>query len=244
MKTILAITLSALLIFLFVFGFLAYFGYIWFVNPSYDKYPVRGIDVSEHQGDIDWDEVRRAGNTFAFIKATEGMDHKDACFVDNWVDSADAGFVRGAYHFFTFRSPGLEQAKNFIATVPVDGASLSPAIDIEFGGNSKEIPEKEVFQEELKIFLREIEDHYHRRPILYVTYDSYEKYIAGDFWDCIIWIRDLYDVPELSDGRYWSFWQYCPRGRVDGINGYVDLNIFNGNEREFEDMMKQTTDKG
>lgn len=239
MKKIAIIISAFLLAALLVPGLLFYFGYVWFIDPSVEEYPLRGIDVSEHQGDINWEEVGEAGKGFTFIKATEGMDHKDAYFERNWTESRDAGLVRGAYHFFTFRSPGLEQAKNFIETVPVDETSLPPTIDIEFGGNSREMPTRGAFDDELRDFIGEIESHYYRKPILYVTYESYEAFIEGDFEDCSIWIRDLFKEPRLSDGRHWSFWQYSPRGRVSGISGYVDLNVFNGDREEFDEMIWQ-----
>lgn len=216
-------------------GFLLYFGYIWPVNPSTREYPVRGIDVSEHQGEIDWQAVSRAGVDFAFIKASEGKDHKDSRFSRNWADSAAAGVVRSAYHFFTFKSSGLDQADNFIACVPYDPESLPPTVDVEFGGNSKDIPEPDVFRKELEDFIGRLKASYYKTPILYVAYDSYEKYISGHFDDCSIWIRDLFRPPSLRDGREWTFWQYNCRARVSGIDGYVDLNVFKGDEDRLEE---------
>lgn len=197
-------------------------------DPSRQEYPVRGIDVSEHQGDIAWEDVARSGFSFAFIKATEGMTHRDAFFSQNWDGAAQAGIIRGAYHFFTFRSSGRDQARNFIETVPIDPAGLPSTIDIEFSGNSKELPGREEFRRELEDFISEIERHYLRKPVLYVDYDSYEQFIMGAFADCAIWIRDLRDRPRLQDDRPWLFWQYSASGRVPGIEGPVDLNVFNG----------------
>ncbi len=239
-KIIILVVTGLVIISLAIVALLFFFGYLWFVDPDAEEYPVRGIDVSEHQGVIDWDKVKAAGKDFAFIKATEGMDHKDSYFEVNWAESREAGLARGAYHFFTFRSPGIEQARNFVATVPAEEDSLPPTIDIEFGGNSRDIPTRDALQAELKDFINEIARHYGRQPILYVEYESYEAFIVGDFEDCIIWIRDLFKTPELSDGRHWAFWQYSPRGRVSGIDGYVDLDVFNGDGKDFEDMMRRS----
>lgn len=239
-KKVLIIIPVSLVVLLVTLGLLFYFGHLWFVDPSHSVYPIRGIDVSEHQGDIDWERVSSGGSEFAFIKSTEGMDHKDGYFVRNWNGAAEAGITRGAYHFFTFRSPGIEQARNFIATVPVEEGCLPPTIDLEFGGNSRDIPAREEFQKELRDFIDEIEKHYGRRPVLYVAYDSYESFIVGEFEDCAIWIRDLFNTPELSDGRHWFFWQYNCRGRIDGIDGYVDLNVFNGDETQLEEFLRRS----
>src|SRR2546423_11084013 len=116
---------------------LCFFG-IWIPNaPSRSQYPVRGIDVSHHQGKIDWSGVKASGIQFAYIKATEGADFTDATFAENWTNSNAAGIVRGAYHFFTLGISGQSQAAHFLATVPADAGALPPAIDLEFSGYNK-----------------------------------------------------------------------------------------------------------
>lgn len=225
--------LLALLASALVLGYLDHVGYLWFSEPGRDEYPVRGIDVSEHQGSIDWQEVRRAGYDFAFIKATEGLDHVDSAFRDNWEGAGEAGVTRGAYHFFTFRRTGEEQAANFIANVPAQAGCLPPAVDIELEGNSADVPDRESFRRELDVFLGELEGHYGRKPILYVNDDSYRLFIMGAYPEYQVWVADIHRSPGLPGGRSWLFWQYEQRGRVDGVSGDVDLNVFNGAPEEF-----------
>lgn len=106
------------------------FGMLRFNNPSLATYPIQGIDVSHHQGDIDWKTVAAQPNVrFAIMKATEGGDHKDFRFAENWQRAGDAGLVRGAYHFFTFCRPGRDQAQNVLATVPKALDALPIAVD-------------------------------------------------------------------------------------------------------------------
>ncbi len=69
---------------------------------------------------------------------------------------------------------------------------------------------------------------------MYVTCEAYEKYIQEKFKDYEIWIRDILKYPRLQDNREWTIWQYSNRGRVDGINGFVDMNVFKGNAEDFE----------
>jgi lysozyme len=107
-------------------------GYWYFNYPSKNKYPVRGIDVSHHQGKIDWLKVKGEEIHFVFIKATEGSSHKDTEFNRNWNGATGAGLIKGAYHYFSFCKPGIEQAQNFINTVPVNSGALPPVIDFEF----------------------------------------------------------------------------------------------------------------
>ncbi len=108
-------------------GAAGYLGGWWIPNqPDLHVFPVRGIDVSHHQGTIDWKAVPREKCQFVYIKATEGGDFRDRNFVENWRGSADAGLRRGAYHFFSLKTPGARQAANFIETVPLDPEALPP----------------------------------------------------------------------------------------------------------------------
>ncbi|WP_414707009.1 GH25 family lysozyme, partial [Rhizobium sp. UBA1881] len=72
-----------------------------FSPPSLADYPIQGIDISHHQGAIDWSALAAQPNVrFAIMKATEGGDHRDTRFAENWQAAKNAGIVRGAYHFF------------------------------------------------------------------------------------------------------------------------------------------------
>ncbi|OPZ84451.1 MAG: Lysozyme M1 precursor [Firmicutes bacterium ADurb.Bin419] len=230
MKKRLLLAVSLITCIIVVPGFLLYNGYIWFNNPSNEEFPYRGLDVSNHQGVIDWRKVESQNFSFVYIKATEGKDYIDKFFKDNWINSKQAGLRTGAYHFFTFGSKGIEQAMNFINIVPNDNDSLPPVIDVEFGGNSKDIPDREQLKNELKVFIEQIQSNYNRIPIIYVTYEAYSMYIQDDFKECKIWIRDIFKYPQLKDNREWAIWQYCNRGRVEGIDGFVDLNVFSNEE--------------
>jgi lysozyme len=221
-----------------VMALLLYNGLIWFNNPSYARYPVRGIDVSHHQGKIDWNVVKNNGLHFVFIKATEGADHKDTRFQYNWNQAYQAGFVRGAYHFFTFSKTGMEQAQNFIDTVPNEPDTLPPVIDLELGGNSKIQPDPSTLMRELNAYIEMIENHYQRKPILYTTYEFYDYYLRNQNLPYSIWIRDIFWTPRLSDNKAWLFWQYSNRGRIPGIRGFADLDVFNGNAEEFANLLQ------
>lgn len=83
---------------------------------------------------------------------------------------------------------------------------------------------------ELFIFIREIEEAYGKSPIIYLTYDSYDMYLKGEIDKYNIWIRDILFTPDMPDGKAWSFWQYADHGRVKGIDGPVDLNVFHKKE--------------
>jgi lysozyme len=204
-------------------------GFIRFNCPSAERYPVRGLDVSHHQSRIDWLTLRAQGYTFAFIKATEGADHRDSLFSVNWLAAQRVGLSRGAYHFFTFCTPGEPQAANFIETVGPVQEMLPPVADVEFIGNCANPPGVAQIRAELATFLERVELAYSRKPILYVTGDSYERIVKGDFSDYPIWIRNIFCEPDPG----WAFWQYADRGRVNGVPTLVDLNVFHGSAEVF-----------
>ncbi len=208
-------------------------GVLRFNYPSPSRFPVHGIDVSHHQGPIDWAAVRRSGISFAFIKASEGATLRDPRFVANWSGAAAAGLDRGAYHYFSFCTAGEPQAANFIRTVDPGQRMLPPAVDVEFSGNCASPPPVQAIRRELTAYLRRLEAAYARVPIIYTTYEAYAEIIAGHFPDHAMWARDILCEPRLDGGQVWTFWQYTDRGRISGIGAFVDLNVFRGGVEEF-----------
>lgn len=211
-----------------ILGMLEFFGIIWHTAFFAQSYNVKGLDVSNHQHVIEWDEVSTKDYKFIFIKATEGEDFVDKSFKNNWKGAIDNGFLVGAYHFFATSSTGESQANNFIKIVPVEGNSLPAVIDVEVNVSDN----KEVVRENIKVMIEMLTETYGKRPILYVTYDTYNTFVKGHFEECNIWIRDIIKPPVLTDKREWTFWQYCNRGRIKGIDTYVDINVFHGTEEE------------
>ncbi|MER9582699.1 GH25 family lysozyme [Mesorhizobium sp. M0276] len=201
-------------------------GYFYFrsFSPDRDRYPVRGIDVSHHQGRIDWRRVAADDVAFAVIKATEGGDHIDDAFARNLEEARAAGLAVGAYHFFTFCRPGADQAKNFISVVPRDRPLLPPVVDIEFGGNCPQRPTPEQLSAELAAFLAPVEAAFGKPAIIYLTDEAARTY-AGRISVRALWLRSLLQEPDRDD---WVLWQYHNRGRVEGIDGDVDLNVLQG----------------
>jgi lysozyme len=202
-------------------------------TPDSTKYPIQGIDISHHQGTIDWQALKQEGNIqFVFMKATEGGDFKDSKFQYNWKAAKEFGIRRGAYHFYSFCKSGAEQAANFIASVPVDKNALPPVVDLEFLGSCKKRPPVQEAIKELQIFLDLLEKQYGKRPILYTTYTFYGVYLKEDLTSYDLWIRDTQKEPILEN-RPWKFWQFSNRGTRKGIKGRVDLNVFHSTSQAF-----------
>lgn len=221
-----------------IIAMLYYFGVIQLNNPSYTDYPVRGVDVSNYQGEIDWDILSEQNIKFAFIKATEGSSFVDARFKTNYENAQKTQLRVGAYHFFSFQSQGITQAENFIETVPKIENMLPPVVDFEFyGGLEKKPPEKTETREQLNIMLSELEAYYGMKPIIYVKKEAYDTYLQDGYEEYDIWIRSVYNMQiDLGDCD-WVFWQYSNRMHLKGYDGkeyYIDMNAFYGTEEEFQ----------
>lgn len=206
-------------------------------TPSNRDYPVRGIDVSAHQGRIDWQTLAGQDIAFAFIKATEGSGFVDRHYYENIERALQTDLRIGSYHFFRFESPGLSQAQHFISVVKAHENMLPPVVDLEFYGEFfSSPPEKNYVERELAAMLETLESHYGMKPIIYVTSRAYKAYIEGGFADYDIWIRDVFFKPRLEENRPWTFWQYTDRAELNGYDGderFIDLNVFNGGREEF-----------
>ncbi len=230
-------SLTVLLLSGIVIGALLWNGVILLNNPSKDRYPVRGVDVSSYQGDIDWQVLSTQGIDFAFIKATEGSSFVDPRLPDNHTGAQKTGLSVGFYHFFSYDSAGASQAENFIRNVTPFVGMLPPVVDVEFYGSyGKEPKPREDVTPQLTDMLTALEAHYGLKPILYATETSYKLYLEGDFDEYDIWIRDVLTEPSLSDGRAWTFWQYTNREKLDGYRGketYIDMNVFHGDRETF-----------
>lgn len=203
-----------------------------------DDHPIHGIDVAKYQGAIDWAGVRASGVSFAYIKATEGGDRVDDRFAENWTAAAQAGVPRGAYHFYYFCRTGAEQAAWFIQNVPVDPQALPMVLDMEWNHLSpscKRRPPRDEVQREMGVFLRMIEKHYGKRPAIYTSVDFHRDNLVGAFPSYHFWLRSVAGHPSLKYhiSQRFSFWQHTATGRIGGVTGDVDRNVFMGDAPSF-----------
>lgn len=218
-----------------LFAGLYHVGAVRFNYPDRNEFPVWGLDVSHHQGKIDWAAIPKDQFRFAYIKATEGGDFVDSEFGPNWAKARKASLAVGAYHFFTLCRSGEDQARNFIKTVPASDRQLPPVADLEFMGNCANRPKVSDFGKEYQRFSDLIFKNYKVRPIIYATYEFLEAYSQDlNDKDRILWIRDIVRQPSMK----WQIWQFANNGRVPGIPGGVDLNVFNGSEAELQKLSR------
>ena len=203
--------------------------------------PVRGPDVSswQHPGgvSIDWFAVRGAGQTFAMVKATEGLSYVNPYFVQDSLQMRIAGLARGAYHYADPSLPPEPQAA-FYATVVlgINGpGDMPPVLDLE---DSKGLPPHQLIDWTHR-YLNTVRALTGRQPIIY-TYPNFWRTAMADtreFTQYPLWIADYNgrDAPGPLPGgwAHWSFWQYTSSGRLPGITGNVDLNVYSGAQGDF-----------
>ena len=208
-------------------------------EPDQWQFPVRGIDVSEYQGEINWPMLSAQDIEFAFIKATEGSGYTDPYFTENWENAKQSGLDVGAYHFFSFESSGASQARHFLEVTGMrwEEGCLPPVIDVElYGDFEKNPPDAKMVRMQLLGMVHRIEDACGTAPILYAPRQAYRLYLQEGFEQCDVWIRDVWFYPELEDGRQWKFWQFSDKGLLAGYGGvepYIDLNLFYGSADEY-----------
>lgn len=182
---------------------------------------VLGIDVANHQEQIDWDSVRGAGVSVAYIKATEGSGYIDPEFADNWRGAKAAGITPGAYHYFTLCSPGADQARDFLAAVPVDDTALPPALDLEFDGACDARPEAADAQAEVDAFIAIVEEAWGRRMVMYSSSEWRAHYGLPSAEGRPDWLYSETGRPEAD----WAVWQVRFDGQIEGISTDVDVDV-------------------
>ena len=220
-------------------------GFRWraiYGDPDYPAgYTIHGIDVSRYQGSINWNRLRnamieRSPIRFIIIKSTEGGNHIDTNFRENFSNAKEAGFIRGAYHFWSNNSTARRQAYYFLAMVHLEHGDLPPVLDIE---NKPQNISTEEFQQNILTWLHIVEDKYHVKPIIYTYYKFKDLYLSDSrFDDYPYWIAHYY-VDKMEYKGDWKFWQHTDAGRLPGINGYVDLNIYNGSFYDLQQLLIQ-----
>lgn len=215
--------------------------YYFFVEKNTalaNTYPIKGFDVSHHQGDIDWKKISPQQYQFVYLKATEGGDYQDDQFQKYWLDAREHGMRVGAYHFFRLCRDGAIQAQNFIATVPNKPDTLPPVIDLEYESNCINTLTKEQLLKQIKIMHDQLQKHYAKQPIFYTSKNFYNMILIGQFKKTPIWIREYHDQPNLKDKRPWTFWQQSNQGSIQGISKAVDLNVFYGDEKQWQKFLQ------
>jgi lysozyme len=192
-----------------------------------------GIDVSGYQRAVDWTAVAASGIEFCYIKATEGSSHNDGGFAANWKGAAQAGLIRGAYHFFHPSKPVTAQADFFLRTLgQLQPGDLPPALDLEAAAEWAAIPV--TARAALAIqWLEAVEARLNVAPIVYLSPAFMNETLgnAAALGRYRLWLAQYTSAPAPrvpTAWTAWTFWQYIGKGKTPGVSLPVDLNWFNG----------------
>ena len=204
----------------------------------------QGIDISHHNGTVDWAKVRADGISFAFLKASEGRSYRDPTFPGHLKAARAAGILVGAYHFVTAQSvdAAREEAANFMGAITAAGGidllDLPPVMDYE--NNPGQLTKAQI-NAVAESFLTTVESLSGRKPIIY-TGNSFAANFGANLGAYPLWIARYSTTPPTDVAAWgkWTFWQYSDGQQggarsdgsrsVAGVSGYVDLNEYAGTE--------------
>ncbi len=227
--------LSVLVIFVIICTFFS--EEFFSLKPNIESYDIKGIAVAKKNGEIDWKSISEQGITYAFIKATEGSSYSDPLFEQNiWGAKMNKIYV-GASHTFSVATLGRMQAKNFINTVAHYQLNIPPVVIFDISFNERG---KDSVLQELKLCLLELKLYFKVDPIIYTTYETYEKFGLKKLKNNEFFLKDLRRIPSLLGDNVVAFWLYNDSGKIRGINceeERVDLSLFMGDNEEFEQFL-------
>jgi lysozyme len=191
---------------------------------------VWGIDISHYQEVFDWERLKEHEPGFIFVKATEGTTIQDPKYTEYYKAIRKLDIPVGSYHFFTYKTSGKDQAKNFLSIAKLQRGDLPLVLDAEF---AKTMPDKKTINKEISDFITAVYNKTKQYPIIYCAYKYYLLYLKDTLpKKCKLWIVDYRGKPDCD----WTFWQITERYKIAGIKGYVDYNLFRGSKKDLENM--------
>lgn len=227
---------KAIFWFIIPFGLLAFF-FFWYeskgmvqtsnhfheiIPPGYKSV---GLDVSHHQGKINWDLLLQEKGfdtiiDFVYCKVTEGSDHLDTQWERNREYLNKHGISNGAYHYFNPKSAPKPQAEHFLSVYKIRSIDLPPVLDVEDEGFSDEDLIAKVL-----IWCEEVKKATGVKPIIYTSLSFYETKFRGKMEGYNFWLAAYSREPQYMTDREVLHWQFSESGRLPGISGNVDLNV-------------------
>lgn len=223
---------------------------------------VYGIDISRFQHEIkkkrysiDWSDLRItslgslkrriSGSasypvSFVYIKATEGKSLRNKYYHADAFQARQHGIAVGAYHFLSTRTPAAEQAAWFLKFANPHSSDLPPMLDVEPSERQiRDMGGVDVLFRAMHTWSRIVEKHTGKRPLLYVGQMFVSRHMPNaprELQKHNIWIARY---SEYKPFVHLQYWQLTPNGRVKGIHGPVDINVFNGTKEEFQNHRKR-----
>lgn len=229
---------------------------------NYTSERIYGIDISRYQHGkgrkyypIYWNRLRithlgRISNkqisgavdypvSFVYIKSTEGTSVRNRYYAADYRQAKRHGLRCGAYHFFSTKTNAAAQARYFIKHSFFRKGDFPPVLDVEpTHSQIMQMGGVDVMFNAIRTWMKIVKRHTGIRPVLYVNQTFVNKYLsqAPDIKrDYNVWIARY---GEYKPDVKLVYWQLCPDGRVEGIHGDVDINVFNGYQDRFDAFLK------
>jgi len=191
-----------------------------------------GLDLSHYQEIVDWDKLVDQQPDFVFLKATEGMSIQDNKYNEHYSKFRKLNIPVGSYHFFSYKTPGKDQARNFLGTVNYKKGDLPLVLDAEY---AKTMPPPATVVKELMTFMKAVYIKHGTYPLIYCNFKYYLTYLKDNIpTKCKLWIVDYRGKPDCN----WTFWQTTDKFNVGGIKGKIDFNMFNGTREDFAKLLR------
>ena len=183
-----------------------------------------GIDVSHHNGKINWNEVAKYERPlFVYVKATEGATYIDPSYSNNMKGATKEGLKVGCYHYFRMTSSAHKQFQNFSKALAMHHQDLIPMIDVET--LDKKTPKQ--VRDSVYVFITLIKEKFGITPMIYGTNKSYNQICAPYFNNYHLYLgRYGKNKPIIKGKGHYTIWQFTENGIVKGIPKNVDKAIF------------------
>lgn len=186
---------------------------------------MKGIDVSNYNGDINWSLVKDYGIECAYIKATEGTTYQDPYLNTHYNGAKSAGLLTGFYHFLVGSSAPEIQAENFYNCIKDKENNMLPCLDLEHSKN-----EPHNFMDYALRFIERFKALSGMNICIYACPSFIEEKLDKRLIQYPLWCAHYgVDRPGFTKvwGSSYAGHQYTEKGSVSGISGNVDMNNFN-----------------
>mgnify|MGYP000636148212 CR=1 FL=1 len=203
-------------------------------EPIVNQKDILGVDISKYQGEVDFKQLKAAGITYIFVKASEGNTYQDPTFARNFTQAKQAGLIVSAYHFYETNDAPNSQLENFTQLVKLSPGDLPPVVDIE----KLHMQDDMMLMGNLQLYLNGLEQHDGVKPIIYTGLNFANQHVT-EFSQYPLWIAEYGRTqPTLPIGwSSWTFWQWSQSHTLTGIEGQVDADRFNGDAVNFAKLL-------
>lgn len=238
-KLMIRLIAVGLILLIIEIAILLWSGQIWFNEPKKKDYPVRGPVMDSKCGEIYWSKFGDQNIQMCYLRATKSTNYVDDEFEKSWKNCKKSKLPVGALHVFDLGADGQEQAENFLSAVGDMKGKLTPVVEVSpsiiariFSPSVSEIGTN------LRDYVNTIKKACGVTPIIKCSSTAYDKYIRGEFSDCMIWYESNFSQPD--EDIPWTLWEYTSRARLECFEKsgrHLDMSVYRYGEDEFKKLI-------